>query len=538
MKLRTQLILAPTVVCTMLLLTIGFSIWTLNNFQSGSDATHDAVLTAFKKTALLQSQLRELHLQAYRTVSIAQSLDAKAITTRREQQSEVLGVLTKEVSSMAETSGNPDIQEALRTFTYLTGKYKKSSDSAIDMASVDSNTGIAAMQSVDLDYKTLNDILGQVLAMVQQNAEKLGKDLEKQASQSHLALWTLGLLAIAVAIGFSWFTQRNIVRQIGGEPQDAVELAHRVANGKLDETIQLMRGDTQSLMAQLNFMQDRLVQLVASVRQGSENVATASLQIARGNTDLSARTEQQASSLEETAASMEELAVTIRQNADNAQEANQLTLGTSTIAVQGGEMVAQVVSTMRDINDSSRKIADIISVIDGIAFQTNILALNAAVEAARAGEQGRGFAVVASEVRSLAGRAASAAKEIKYLITTSVEKVEKGTQQVDQAGVTMTEVVAGIQQVTDLMGKISSASHEQSQGVSQVGEAVSQMDQTTQQNAALVEEMATAASSLESQAQELVKTVAVFTLPQDRNRNLIPMHHMHHTHHIQRIAPH
>ncbi len=523
MKLRTQLVLAPTVVCVMLLLTIGFSIWALNNFRSGSDATHNEVLTAFKKTAFLQSQLRELHLQAYRTVSIAQSLDSKAIAARREQQSEVLGVLMKEVASMGETSGNPDIQEALRTFTHLIGKYKKSTDGAIDIAGVDSNTGIAAMQSADLDYNALNDILGRVLAMVQQNAEKLDKNLDKQANKSHLALLALGLLATAVAIGFSWFTQRHVVGQIGGEPQDAVELAHRVANGRLDETIRLARGDTRSLMAQLNFMQDRLVTLVASVRQGSQSVATASLEIAKGNTDLCARTEQQASSLEETAASMEELAATIRQNADSAQEANQLTLDASNIAAQGGEMVAQVVSTMQDINDSSRKIADIIGVIDGIAFQTNILALNAAVEAARAGEQGRGFAVVASEVRSLAGRAASAAREIKSLITASVEKVEKGTQQVDRAKATMTEVVASIKRVTDLMGDISSASREQSQGVAQVGEAVTQMDQTTQQNATLVEEMATAASSLESQAQELVQTVAVFTLPGDGNP--ARMHH-------------
>jgi methyl-accepting chemotaxis protein len=241
-------------------------------------------------------------------------------------------------------------------------------------------------------------------------------------------------------------------------------------------------------------------------------VATASAQIASGNSDLSGRTEEQASALEQTAASMEQLGSTVRQNADNARQANQLALNASTVAVQGGDVVAQVVGTMKGINDSSRKIADIIGVIDGIAFQTNILALNAAVEAARAGEQGRGFAVVASEVRSLAQRSAEAAKEIKGLITASVERVAQGTQQADLAGETMTEVVGAIRRVTDIMGEISAASSEQSTGVAQVGEAITQMDQATQQNAALVEESAAAADSLQRQAQELVQAVAVFRL--------------------------
>ena len=257
---------------------------------------------------------------------------------------------------------------------------------------------------------------------------------------------------------------------------------------------------------------------LAGVRRSSASIQAVSAEIASGNQNLATRTEQQASALQETAASMEELGSTVTQNADNARQANQLALGASLVAIKGGEVVGQVVDTMKGINDSSKKIADIISVIDGIAFQTNILALNAAVEAARAGEQGRGFAVVASEVRSLAQRSAEAAKEIKSLISASVERVEQGTTLVDKAGETMTEIVASIKRVTDIMGEISNASSEQSAGVAQVGQAVTQMDRTTQQNAALVEASASAADSLRAQAQHLVEAVAVFKLPPDAER--------------------
>ena len=317
------------------------------------------------------------------------------------------------------------------------------------------------------------------------------------------------LLAALIIGGLAWVISSSIREGL----DRAVRVVDAVARGDLTVQIDAQGTDeVAQLLHAMEHMQGNLLGVVKSVRQGSESLAVASAEIAQGNNDLSARTEQQASSLEETAASMEELGSTVKQNADSARHANQLAQSASTIAVEGGNVVGEVVETMKGINESSRKISDIISVIDGIAFQTNILALNAAVEAARAGEQGRGFAVVASEVRSLAGRSAAAAKEIKTLINASVERVEHGTTLADQAGVTMTEVVASIKRVTDIMGEISAASGEQALGVAQVGEAVTLMDQATQQNAALVEEMAAAASSLKSQAQDLVTVVAAFKL--------------------------
>jgi methyl-accepting chemotaxis protein len=321
--------------------------------------------------------------------------------------------------------------------------------------------------------------------------------------------WSVLIVGIVVGIAIALRISHGIVKPLA----HAAEVTERIASGDLSAPVEIGGKDEVGVMLNsLGLMQTNLARLVANVRQGSEGVATASAEIAHGNNDLSARTEQQASALEQTAASMESLGDTVKQNAASAQQANQLARNASTVAIQGGDVVGQVVQTMKGINESSRKISDIIGVIDGIAFQTNILALNAAVEAARAGEQGRGFAVVASEVRSLAGRSAEAAKEIKSLIGASVERVEMGTALVDKAGVTMTEVVGSIRRVTDIMAEISAASNEQASGVAQVGEAVRHMDNATQQNAALVEQMAAAASSLKGQAQDLVQVVAVFKL--------------------------
>ena len=367
---------------------------------------------------------------------------------------------------------------------------------------------------VDKTIPARNRLLAPLAGEKKRQSDALAKDVGFISHEAGVALAAvLGAVAL-VAIGLLGFAVYlvRVMRQLGAEPSELKHVAEAVAAGDLTVAIELRPGDNSSVMATLQTMTNNLAHTVQAVRSNADSVSTASAQIASGNMDLSNRTEQQASSLEETAASMEELSSTVKQNADNAKQANQLAMGASTVAIKGGEVVGQVVDTMKGINDSSKKIADIISVIDGIAFQTNILALNAAVEAARAGEQGRGFAVVASEVRSLAQRSAEAAKEIKALIGASVERVAQGTQLVDQAGVTMSEIVTSIRRVTDIMGEISSASVEQSAGVAQVGEAITQMDQATQQNAALVEQSAAAAESLKGQARQLVQAVAVFKL--------------------------
>lgn len=352
-------------------------------------------------------------------------------------------------------------------------------------------------------------------ALTQLQLDEAGKEYTQATVRYEvvrLATFSLIVGGLFFGILFAGVLVRSIMHELGAEPGNAANLARGVATGDLSVQIALRPGDTTSLMAQLKSMQDSLAGLVSQVRHNAYAVAAASAQIAVGNQDLSHRTERQASALEETAASLEELGSTMEHNTTSAHQAKQLAASASSIAEQGGVAVTRVVGTMRDIHASSRQISDIIGVIDGIAFQTNILALNAAVEAARAGEQGRGFAVVASEVRSLAGRSAVAAREIKALINASVERIAHGTALVDQAGATMTEVVQSIRRVSDIVGDISAADHAQTAGVQQIGEAVQQIDQTTQQNAALVEQMAAAASSLQTQADAMVQSVEVFKL--------------------------
>jgi len=467
-----------------------------------------------------------------RTVAIGQLGDIQRLLLRNRLRLDAAlinptpDVIQKSIAEIQTDGGEIGKVWAAYMATYLTPDEAKLAKSFAENREKFMKEGlmpaVAAMKAGNMEEARQLEIgvIFQLYVPVRQSIDaliKLQLDVAKQEydtaivryDRTRLIAMAFIIAGLAFAVLFSLFLIRGISRSL----KHAIDVSDAVAHGNLTYAIDSHgKDEVAQLMQSLSSMQDNLARMVIRVRRGSESVASASTQIAQGNQDLSARTESQASALEETAASMEELGSAVKQNADNARQANQLAQSASTVAIQGGSVVAQVVDTMKGINASSRKIADIISVIDGIAFQTNILALNAAVEAARAGEQGRGFAVVASEVRSLAGRSAEAAKEIKTLINASVERVEQGTTLVDQAGTTMTEVVTSIKRVTDIMGEISAASSEQSAGVAQVGEAVTQMDQATQQNAALVEEMAAAASSLHSQAQELVGTVAVFKL--------------------------
>ncbi|MYN10055.1 methyl-accepting chemotaxis protein [Pseudoduganella aquatica] len=357
---------------------------------------------------------------------------------------------------------------------------------------------------------SLNAVLKALDAFVAYEAKlaaDASTDVEQVYASSKTLMLVLGIAAIVIGAGVAWF----ITGSITGPLNKAVDVAETVASGDLSSHIESGGGDeTGRLLNALKAMNDSLLNVVSQVRTGTDAISTASSEIAAGNLDLSSRTEQQASSLEETASSMEELTSTVKQNADNARQANTLAKSASEVAVKGGDIVAQVVDTMGTINDSSRKIVDIIAVIDGIAFQTNILALNAAVEAARAGEQGRGFAVVASEVRNLAQRSAAAAKEIKELINASVANVDTGSRLVNDAGSTMGDIVNSIQRVTDIMGEITSASQEQTLGIEQINAAISQMDEVTQQNAALVEQAAAASQSMQEQAGNLATVVGFF----------------------------
>jgi len=506
LKIGTRLTLAFSVLLLITAAIAGMGVWRLEALKEANQAI---ATVEMQRSLLAQRWASFIEANWVRTSALMRSSDPVYLAALRKDMAaatESVSQAQKQLEAMMQDSKGQalmaDVARQRKTYSDFRAGLQKRQAQGDDIT-----------QALDNELRPLADNYLKAVVDVANDAARNLAEVQTAAAESATASQVTLTAGAALALLLGLLLATLTKRSITGPIHRAAEVAEAIRNGDLTSNIDAAGNDeTAQMLRGLAEMQANLRNIVAHVRQGSEAVATASSQIASGNSDLSGRTEEQASALEQTAASMEQLGSTVRQNADNAHQANQLALNASAVAVQGGDVVAQVVGTMKGINDSSRKIADIIGVIDGIAFQTNILALNAAVEAARAGEQGRGFAVVASEVRSLAQRSADAAKEIKALITASVERVEQGTQQADLAGSTMTEVVGAIRRVTDIMGEISAASSEQSTGVAQVGEAITQMDQATQQNAALVEESAAAADSLQRQAQELVQTVAVFRL--------------------------
>jgi len=518
MKLRSQIITLGLVGVLMAGLVGGIGLLNANRLAANIEDSANTGL-ALQSSQEADSMHDALRSDVLLAVLGSGNKDAAQIAASQKGLQAHTDAFNKNLEFLQSLPISPEVKATVATTLPLAKKYTDSAAQVIKLAESDAAAAQAAVPEFQKSFEELEKQMAAQSSAIEKNAQEFAEKIKASANQTLLQV-AIGMVLATAALMFAalW-----LAKALAQPMAHAVQIADQLAQGDLSSAVHPSGNEeTVQLLTAMARMQASFGGIVRSVKVNAESVATASAEIASGNNDLSARTEQQASALEKTASSMGQLSSTVKQNAESAQHANQLASSASTIAVEGGSVVGQVVETMKGINESSRRISDIIQVIDGIAFQTNILALNAAVEAARAGEQGRGFAVVASEVRSLAGRSADAAKEIKSLINASVERVEHGTTLVDQAGVTMTEVVRSIKQVTDIMGEISAASNEQASGVAEVGAAVTQMDQVTQQNAALVEEMAAAASSLRGQAQELVQTVGVFKLSASDMGSVLP----------------
>ncbi|MYM84910.1 methyl-accepting chemotaxis protein, partial [Duganella sp. FT50W] len=511
LKLATKLGLAFALVLTLAAAVDMFAIIKLAQVNSASTELSERWMPAMRVVQDLKAQIARVRTREFQYII---STDPKQM----DQYDKVIANDLVDLRQMQDTYvkliATPGEQALYNDFLSMWDRYM--AEDAKIRAAVRQGDDAAAKQLIRGESnKLIVSLRGQIDKLVKLYEE--GGDAASDRGDALYAsarLWIITLLIGSIVLGALCATliTRWLVQRLGGEPDYAVAIAGQIADGDLSVAIDTRDGDRDSLLFAMKSMRDSLAGLVERVRAGTDTIASASQQIAAGNVDLSARTEQQAASLEETAASMEELTSTVKQNSASASEANQLALSASAVAQQGGAVVSQVVQTMGSINQSSRKIVDIIGVIDGIAFQTNILALNAAVEAARAGEQGRGFAVVATEVRNLAQRSAAAAKEIKELISDSVQQVENGSQLVEQAGATMENVVDSVRRVTDIMSEISAAGEEQRAGIEQVNTAIAGMDAVTQQNAALVEEATAASQSMQDQAAALSELVSVFRL--------------------------
>ncbi|RJF96566.1 HAMP domain-containing protein [Noviherbaspirillum cavernae] len=518
LRIGTRLGIGFAIVLVLLALMTAIGIWRLH---AVAEATRDMMENPVAKERIISDWYRNIHTGVRRTTAIVKSSDEELgafFADEAAASGKASGELQKALEARLET---PEEKTLFAKIAEKRKIYLSSSDTIFKMKAdggFDSANQIFERTFVPAS-KAYVELIQELLDMQRARIDATANEIDGIYKTSRNLLVALGVFALAFGTICAGLLAVGITRPL----KRAVGITRTVASGDLTSDIDSSgKDETGQLLLALKEMNSSLVRIVSEVRSGTESIAAASSQIATGNHDLSARTEQQAGSLEETASSMEELTSTVKQNAVNALEANQLAATASGVAIKGGDVVAQVIETMDSINASSRKIVDIISVIDGIAFQTNILALNAAVEAARAGEQGRGFAVVAAEVRSLAQRSASAAKEIKSLIDDSVEKVDAGSTLVAQAGTTMDEIVASVKKVTDIMTEITAASEEQSQGIEQVNQAITQMDQVTQQNAALVEQAAAAAQAMQDQAGSLSRAVSVFKLDQ-RQVNAIGM---------------